>query len=141
MGMELISRERLAKWIDSLMVQRIVLGLIILNAITLGLETSQTVIALFGTTIFWFINYFILAAFVVELSIRLLGHGLKFFAHPWNWFDLIIIGASILSGYQHEQLGGKQQQGYVVFRILRVLRILRYCSSASCTTAHVPAQE
>ena len=41
------------------------------------------------------IDGFILYIFVLELIIRLAGHGLKFFKDPWNNFDFIIILVSL----------------------------------------------
>ncbi len=94
-----------------------IISIIILNAVTLGLETSQPVMDSIGGALL-LIDKIILGIFVVELVLRLYAHGLKFFKDPWSIFDFVIVGISLLPS------GGPLS----VLRSLRILRVLRLIS-------------
>jgi voltage-gated sodium channel len=111
------ARARLRDWIESAPVQRIVTGLIVLNAITLGLETSETVTGAIGPFLYA-LDTAILAAFAVELAIRIYAHGARFFRGGWNWFDLIVVAIALVPS----------SGPLSVLRALRVLRVLRLIS-------------
>ena len=74
-------RLRLADWLEQPALQRLLIGLILLNAIVLGLETSSSIMEAWGT---WLVaaDRTILAIFVVEIALRLLAHRLAFFRDP-----------------------------------------------------------
>ena len=110
-------RQRVLEVVESPRVERIVIGLIVFNALTLGLETSADVMESFGPVIIW-LDRIILAIFVVELSFRIAGHGWRFFRDPWGVFDFLVIGVALAPA-------GAE---YAVLRALRVLRILRLLS-------------
>ena len=110
-------RARLRAWIESPPIQRIVMGLIVLNAVTLGLETSTSVVDAIGP-ILRALDSAILAVFVGELAIRILAHGGRFFRGGWNWFDLIVVGIALAPA----------SGPLSVLRALRVLRVLRLVS-------------
>jgi voltage-gated sodium channel len=94
--------------------EHVVLGLIIFNAITLGLETSPTMMASYGH-ILEALDDAVLAVFVVELSARLLVHRWAFFRDPWSVFDLFVVGIALVPA----------TGSLSVLRALRILRILR----------------
>jgi voltage-gated sodium channel len=71
--------------------ERVILTLIIVNAITLGLETSPSAMATFGPVLIA-IDRIILSIFVLELAARLGVHRLSFFRDPWSVFDLAVVG-------------------------------------------------
>lgn len=90
------------------------MALIILNAITLGLETSAAVMARYG---FW-ISLFdrvALSIFVVEILGKMWVQRWRFFRDPWNVFDFIVITIALVPA----------SGPLAVFRALRVLRVLR----------------
>ena len=98
--------------------ERILAGLIILNALVLGLETSQPLMARYG----WFLDpldHTLLGIFVVEVVVRLIVTGRGFFRDPWNVFDFIVITLSLMP----------QTGPLSVLRALRVLRVLRLVSA------------
>ena len=64
-------RGRLSIWIESLAVQQFITGLIVLNAITLGVQTSPSLEARFGGVL-QAIEWFVLAVFVIEILIKLI---------------------------------------------------------------------
>lgn len=94
--------------------ERILTALIILNAITLGLETSPDIMKQWGGVLHT-LDRAILAIFVVELAARLWVQGWRFFKDGWNVFDFIVIGISLVPASESLQ----------VLRSLRILRVLR----------------
>lgn len=111
------SRLRLASWVESPRVQYSIVVLIVINAITLGLETSATVMAHAGSWLLALDN-FVLGVFVVEISIKLYAHRWHFFRDPWNVFDFIIISIALIPA----------SGPLAVLRALRILRVLRLVS-------------
>jgi len=111
------SRLRLASWVESPRVQYSIVVLIVINAITLGLETSPAVMARAGS---WLLalDDFVIGVFVVEISIKLYAHRWRFFRDPWNVFDFIIISIALIPA----------SGPLAVLRALRILRVLRLVS-------------
>lgn len=111
-------RARLARWIESDRIQRIVIALIVLNALTLGLETFPRVMQRSGV---WLhrADQALLAVFVLELALKLIGHGPRFFRNAWNAFDFVVVGIALLPS----------TGALSVLRALRVLRVLRLVST------------
>lgn len=94
--------------------ERLIVILIIVNAITLGLETSQTVMDRFGAVLHA-IDAIILAVFVVELLARIAVNRGAFFKDPWSLFDLFVVVIALLPATDNLS----------VLRALRILRVLR----------------
>lgn len=95
----------------------VIIGIIVLNAVTLGLETSPTVMSEMGGLLM-LIDRTILGIFVVELVLRLYAHGPKFFRDPWSVFDFVIVAISLMPATGNLS----------VLRSLRILRVLRLIS-------------
>lgn len=108
---------RLADIAESAPVQRIITALIIVNAVTLGLETSDAAMAAAGPLL-EVLDRAILAVFVVELLAKILGRRLAFFRNGWNLFDLVVVGVAIMPA----------AGALSVLRALRILRVLRLIS-------------
>ena len=106
--------DRLAKFIEHPWSERLITGLIVLNAVTLGLETSKTVMASFGPWLMAF-DRFVIAVFVVEIAARLIVQRAAFFKNGWNLFDTFVVGVALAPATAH----------FAVLRALRVLRLLR----------------
>ena len=58
----------LKKFVEDPRTDRLIMALIVLNAVTFGLETSKRIVATWGPTLD-FIDNVILAVFVLELSL------------------------------------------------------------------------
>ncbi|MQA97320.1 MAG: ion transporter [Streptosporangiales bacterium] len=106
-------RDRL----ESPAVQRFIVGVIVINSITIGAETSVTVMDRFGGALH-LIDRIALVIFIVELLARVYGYRRAFLKDPWNWFDTIIIGIALIP---HSGPAS-------VLRSLRILRALRLVS-------------
>lgn len=110
-------RARLGRWIESPGPRNVIIALILVNAVILGLETSDGIMARFGPVLIA-INKAILAVFVVEIAIKLVAFGPKFFRSGWNVFDFFVVGISLLPA------AGPLE----ILRALRILRVLRLLS-------------
>ncbi len=102
-----------SSWFDPLM-----LGVIGVNAVTLGLETYDSIDASIGSELH-LANEVILGIFVVELLVRLGAHAQHpggFFRSGWNVFDFIVIAASFVPGVR---------ENATLLRLVRLLRIAR----------------
>lgn len=110
-------RTRIAEWVESSPIQRIVMAVIILNAVVLGMETSDSLMASIGPVL-RVIDTACLAVFVIEIGLKLVGRGLGFFRSPWNVFDFLVVGIALIPG----------SGAFAVLRSLRVLRVLRLIS-------------
>ncbi len=111
-------RKWVGDWIESSRVQGVIVALIVINAITLGLETSDTVMGVMGEALL-VADQAILAVFVAEIALKLFGRGLVFFRNGWNLFDLVVVGIALLPA----------TGSLSVLRSLRVLRVLRLLSA------------
>jgi len=96
-----------------------IMGVIIFNAILLGLETSDRAVRAFGPLML-FLDSLCLTIFVVELVLKMYVYRLRFFRDGWNIFDFVIVGISLLPA----------TDGLSALRALRILRVLRLVSTA-----------
>ncbi|HYH70641.1 MAG TPA: ion transporter [Methyloceanibacter sp.] len=94
--------------------ERFIMALIVLNAITLGLETSATAMENFGTLL-TVIDRLVIMVFVIEILARFAVQRGAFFKDGWNWFDMTVVGIALAPA----------TAAFSVLRALRVLRLLR----------------
>ena len=110
-------REKFAKLISSRKFEYTIIALVILNAIILGLETSDSIMNRFGSFLHALDNV-ILYIFVAELLAKFYVHRLRFFIDPWRVFDFIVVGIALVPA----------SAGFAVLRAFRILRVLRLLS-------------
>ncbi len=108
------SRVALARWVESSRIQGLIITLILVNALVLGLETSERLRETWGGWLV-LVDRICLAAFVAELIIKLIAYRAVFWRSGWNWFDAIVVGVALVPGVGP----------WSVLRSLRVLRVLR----------------
>jgi voltage-gated sodium channel len=106
--------EQLRRIVTNPRTEKVVIALIIVNAITLGLETSKTVMERWGGLLH-LIDQIILGVFVAELLARMAVHRARFFRDPWSLFDLAVVSIALVPA----------TEGLSVLRALRILRVLR----------------
>jgi voltage-gated sodium channel len=102
-----------SSWFDPLM-----LAIIAVNAVTLGLETYDSIDAAIGRELH-LANGVILGLFVIELALRMAAFADRprdFFRSGWNVFDFIVIAASFVPGVR---------ENATLLRLVRLLRIVR----------------
>ena len=109
--------QKLGVIVESDLVQKIIIGLILLNALTLGLETNSVLMKEYGQQIS-FLDNCILSIFVIEIFIKLGYRKLSFFKDGWNIFDFIIIGIALAPA----------TGSLSVLRTLRIFRAMRLLS-------------
>ncbi len=110
-------RERVGLFIESGRLQKVIVALILINAVTLGLETSPAIMAVHGTWL-QFADTVILSVFVAEIATKLYAFGWRFFRSAWNVFDFVVVGIALLPA----------AGAWSVLRTLRVLRVMRLLS-------------
>ncbi|MBT8153571.1 ion transporter [Epibacterium ulvae] len=111
--------QRLSNILDSVAFGRFITAVILINAVTLGMETSPAIMSRFGGII-GSLDNLCLIIFVAELLAKLVVRRLKFFLNGWSIFDFVIVSIALVPG----------AQGLSVLRALRILRVLRVISVA-----------
>ena len=106
--------QKLKTFINAPLTERFIIALIVINAITLGLETSEWTMARYGGLLVW-IDSIILAVFVAELAIRLITDFKGFWRDPWRIFDFVVVALALLPA----------TGPLAVLRAFRILRVLR----------------
>ena len=92
--------------------------LIVINAITLGFETSAIIMGHIGPVLLMF-DKIVIVIFCVEIVLRIYAHGPAFFRDPWGVFDFIVVAITLTPS----------NDSLSVLRSLRVLRVLRLVSA------------
>ena len=110
-------RQQLAALIESPAVEKFIIGLILLNAVTLGMETSAALMSRYGTVL-QTRDDLIISIFVFEIGLRIAAHGRAFFKDPWSLFDFTVVAIALVPSSSQ----------FSVLRALRVLRVLRLFS-------------
>lgn len=110
------ARERLRAFLERKWFTNLVLTVILANALVLGAETMVT-----GPTfdVLVKLDHVMLGFFAVELVLRLIANGRRFFRDPWSVFDLVVVGVAVLPA----------TESLSALRALRVLRVLRVISA------------
>lgn len=106
---------------DSQRFQAFIFGVIVFNAVVLGLDTYDALRDDYGGLL-TVLNDACLGIFVVELAIRISAYGRRpqdFFKEGWNVFDFIVIGAAFVPGLR---------QNATLLRLVRLLRVVRLVS-------------
>ncbi|MEQ8698765.1 MAG: ion transporter [Bauldia litoralis] len=107
-------RARVGAMMESRRATQIITGIIVFNAVTLGLETSDAVMREIGGLLH-ILDEAVLVAFVIELLLKLFAFGHRYFKNGWNLFDFTIIVISLMPA------SGELS----VLRSLRIVRVLR----------------
>lgn len=110
-------RDKAREFVERESVKNTILGIIIFNAITLGMSTSATITAEIGPAL-TIIDQAVLMVFVAELALKFYAYGWKFFSSAWNIFDLVVVGLGLLP----------DKGGLSALRGLRVIRAMRLLS-------------
>tara|TARA_A100001234_G_scaffold197600_1_gene187865 strand:+ start:257 stop:946 length:690 start_codon:yes stop_codon:yes gene_type:complete len=105
---------------ESRIFQFIVVSIIILNAITIGVNTYN--LSPFIRQAINYIDYSITVFFVIEILIRFIAEPkkLNFFKSGWNVFDTLIVLLSLIPI--------PNNSSFLLLRLLRVFRVLRLIS-------------
>ena len=111
--------QRLLTIIEAPAFGRFITGVIVFNAVLLGMETAPSLMEVAGPVIAT-LDSLCLTIFVAEIGMKLIASGRRFFSNGWNIFDFVIVGIALVPG----------GAGLSVLRALRILRVLRVISVA-----------
>ena len=106
-----------ARWFEPFMI-----GLILFNAVIIGLETSRDMVQSYGHWLH-LANDVVLAVFIIEAALKITAVAPRFglyFGNGWNLFDFSIVVLSLLPATGEFAL---------VARLVRILRVLRLISA------------
>jgi len=98
--------------------EKAIMTLIVLNAIILGLETSDWWMDRFGNVL-QILDATILVIFVLELLARLIVNFRGFWKDPWRIFDFVVVVIALIPA----------SGPLAIMRAFRILRVLRLISS------------
>lgn len=110
-------RAQIAKLVEGCHGVIFITALILINAVTLGLETDKSLMAVYGSQLYW-VDKVILTIFTIEIALKLYAYRLSFFRSGWNVFDIIIVSIAWVP----------TSGALAVLRALRILRVLRLIS-------------
>jgi voltage-gated sodium channel len=110
-------KERIRHLVEATRFQNFIIVLIVINAVILGMETSDYLMRNFGVFL-KAADALILKIFVIEILLRLYVYRFRFFAQPWSLFDFFVVGIALIPA----------SEAYAALRALRVLRVLRLLS-------------
>lgn len=105
---------RLGRIVTDSRFERFIITIILLNAVTLGLETSKSVMAGWGGVLHAIDNV-LLTIFVAELLARMIVFKGGFWRDPWSLFDFLVVAIALAPA----------SGDLAILRALRVLRTLR----------------
>ena len=111
------SETKIAEFVESKFVTFGITVLILINAVTLGMETDKELSAQVGAVLHW-IDRTILIIFSIEIALKFYAYRLRFFRSGWNVFDLLIVALAWMP----------TNGALSVLRTLRILRVLRLIS-------------
>ena len=109
------ARLRVAEFVESKRVQCFVVGVILFNAVILGLETNRELMAGPAGRVLFTLDKICLSIFVVELALKFFAYRGLFFRSGWNIFDFLVVAIALAPG----------AGPWAVLRSLRILRVLR----------------
>ena len=112
-------RQRLGRFLDRPATRNLIIGVIVFNAILLGLETVDPVMDRAGALLVA-LDTACLAIFVAEIAAKFFVHRWAFFRNGWNVFDFVIVGIALVPA----------AEGVSVLRAMRILRLFRVLSVA-----------
>ncbi len=110
-------RKAVASLVEGRAATSFITALILVNAVTLGMETDASWQASYGPFLYW-VDKVILVIFTIELALKFFAYRLAFFRSGWNLFDLAIVTIAWVP----------TSGALAVLRALRILRVLRLIS-------------
>lgn len=110
-------RGKVANFVEKANFSKFITVVILINAVTLGLETDSGMMSKYGD-ILTTLDRIALGIFAVEIGMKMFVYRWSFFRAGWNVFDFIIVGIAFMPA----------SGPLAVLRTLRILRVLRLVS-------------
>ena len=88
-------RALLRRFFESLAWEKFIITVIIINAISLGLETSTEIAASHGA---WLalVDKAVVIIFIIEIALRIFAFGGRFWRDPWSLFDFSVVSIALM---------------------------------------------
>lgn len=109
--------ERVCNFVNSTYVNRFIIIVILINSITLGMETSSWLRTHIGSWLY-FIDRAALYIFTLEIILKFICNPKTYLKEGWSWFDIILVSLSFLPA----------TGAMSALRCLRILRVLLFIS-------------
>lgn len=113
-------QRRLAKLVTGFSFDMFIMGVILADAVVLGLLTSPTMEFYFDNGLFLLDRVF-MGIFMAEMFLKIIALKRAFFKSGWNVFDLVIVLVSSLPF----------MSAFIVLRTFRLFRLLKYVNRFS----------
>jgi voltage-gated sodium channel len=112
-------QQRISKLVKSNTFMYTITVVIIINAILIGVELS------YDEGLVPFLQNLCITIFIIEIALRWIGKDSvkDYVKNGWNWFDIIIVGVSLIPPNIFEQ--GEVISAFRVIRVFRVFRLLK----------------
>ena len=108
-------RRRAKKLVEGKNFDFLIMSLICMDAVILGLMTSDAMNRFFEGGLF-ILDRLFMAIFIIEMIMKIFAFGKKFFKSGWNVFDFAVIAISSVPF----------ASWFIIFRTFRLFRLLRY---------------
>ena len=108
-------RRRVKKLVEGKNFDFLIMSLICMDAVILGLMTSDAMNRFFEGGLF-ILDRLFMAIFIIEMIMKIFAFGKKFFKSGWNVFDFAVIAISSVPF----------ATWIIIFRTFRLFRLLRY---------------
>jgi voltage-gated sodium channel len=108
-------RQRVDDTLSRPLVRNLITGIIIFNALLLGLLTYRDKLPPGLVAVLDVCDYLIAYIFAAEIVLHLYAERMRYFSKGWNVFDFIIVAISLIPG----------AKAFSVLRAMRVLRLFR----------------
>lgn len=108
-------RCRVKKLVEGKNFDFLIMSLICMDAVILGLMTSDAMNRFFEGGLF-ILDRLFMAIFIIEMIMKIFAFGKKFFKSGWNVFDFVVIAISSVPF----------ASWFIIFRTFRLFRLLRY---------------
>ena len=108
-------RRRVKKLVEGKNFDFLIMSLICMDAVILGLMTSEEMNLFFDGGLF-ILDRLFMAIFIIEMIMKIFAFGKKFFKSGWNVFDFTVIVISSVPFASY----------FIILRTFRLFRLLRY---------------
>lgn len=115
-------KDRVSQIVSALWFERVIIAFILVNGVILGMETSSSLVAEYGT-LMHFGNHLILGIFILEAVLKMIAvapHIDRYFRDGWNVFDFSVIVFSLIPA---------TGEFAMIARLARLLRVVRLVST------------
>lgn len=113
-------KRKVKKLVEGKNFDMLIMSLICMDAVILGLMTSDYMNHFFEGGLFVLDRLF-MAIFIIEMFMKIFAFGKKFFKSGWNVFDFVVVAVSSVPSASF----------FIILRTFRLFRLLRYVNKFS----------